>query len=296
MLTMNDKVPDAGYNTYHSKTKETPRISLSQFSILSDISRDTLVYYIKEGLITPAITENNGYHYFYPDQLRTMTFIKYMRRFGIHISEIKAMLDGMDTDGIYHILNSHSREIDEQMQKTAQALQFLDNFQILIDFIDEHPVDTPFLCNLEETDLYLMPVPFVRPLSQPADAEILSDFLEFDNSGLPEYLICCRIPEKVLVREDFCTFMHENAETVPDKRMISRPAGTYACIIHQGDNLTIKETVRRLKGYLASQAMEPAGDAYILNSAGFFNLSLSGMYKYLVEIPVKPVQNNSDES
>ena len=296
MITMNDKSPDPDDNKYHSKGKKTFRLSLSQFSSLSDISRDTLVYYIKEGLITPAITEKNGYHYFYPDQLRTMTFIKYMRRFGIHISEIKAMLGGMDTEGIYHILNSHSREIDEQIQQTAQALQFLEKFEELINFVDRHPVDTPFLCDLKETDLYLTPVPFARSLNQPADAEILSDFLEFDNSGLPEYLICCRIPKNVLIREDFCTFMRKNAKTVSDETIISRPAGTYACIIHQGNNFTIKSTILRLKEYLARLEMEPAGDAYILNSAGFFNLTLSEKYKYLVELPVKPIQEKPDEA
>ena len=65
------------------------RISISHFAELVDISRDTLVYYIKERLIVPAVIEENGYQYFYPDQIRTMTFIKYMRRFGIHLNEIR---------------------------------------------------------------------------------------------------------------------------------------------------------------------------------------------------------------
>lgn len=272
-----------------SFSEKKNRISLSQFSEMTEISRDTLVYYIKEGLITPGITEKNGYQYFYPDQLRTMTFIKYMRRFGIHISEIKSMLAGMDTDGIYHILNSHSHEIEEQIKKTERALHFLEKFQELIDFIEAHPADTPFLCDLKETRLYLTPVRFGHSLNQPENARLISDFLEFENSGLPEYLICCRIPEVILLREDFCSWMRSHSESEETERVILRPAGTFACAIHQGGNAVIKDTVRQLKDFLLLKDMEPAGDAYILNSSGFFNLNLSDQHKYLVEIPVRPL-------
>ena len=233
------------------------RISISHFAELVDISRDTLVYYIKERLIVPAVIEENGYQYFYPDQIRTMTFIKYMRRFGIHLNEIRDMLSGMDEDGIYQIMNSHYEEIEERIRKTTEALRFLNTIEEFIDFIHDHEVDVPFICELSEADYYLTPVRFCHSLNNPSNAVVLSDYLNFKDRGLPEYLLCCRIPEKVLRVNDFCSYMHAGQEQPVNRQsVITRPPGTYICMIHQGGNGTVRDTIMYLKDCLKDQKKE----------------------------------------
>ena len=293
---------DASYEKQHPEKKTLPfsdtdnLISISQFSELADINRDTLVYYIKEKLITPAITKKNGYQYFYPDQLRTITFIKYMRRFGIHIHEIRSMLVGMDEESMDRILDSHCQEIEHDIQSITHSLQFLEQYHEFFDFIENHTVDTPFFCNLKEINLYLTPVRFCHSLNNAVNAGIISDFLEFEEEGLPEYLLCCKIPETVLIQENFCALMHNNAGPEPEDRIISRPAGKYACIIHRGGTYTIKEMVQSLKEHISRQEMEPAGDAYILSSAGYFNLLPADRLKFLIEIPVNDIPSVTAEN
>ena len=260
-------------------------ISISQFSALTDTNRDTIVYYIKEGLITPALTEKNGYQYFYPEQIQTMMFIKYMRRFGVHINEIKSMLKGMNTNDIYTIMDLHKQDIENRMQNIRQALNFLEQFEEFICFIEEHPVDIPFFAELKETNLNLTPVRFCQSLNNIRNAKILSDYLNIEDDGLPEFLMCCRIPEKVILSGDFCKLMHENNDTDYEK-VIKRPAGTYACMIHQGGNGTVKETVQSLLNHIVLQGKKLSGDAYVLNSTGYFNLTSSDHSKYLIEINV----------
>ena len=268
------------------------RISVRHFSELADINRDTLVYYIKEGLITPAVTEKNGYQYFYPDQLRTITFIKYMRRFGIPLSEIKSMLAGIDAEGIYQTLNRHNLEIHNHIQKIERSLHFLEQLHQLIDFLEAHPEDIPFFCELEGARLYQTPVRFCHSLNDPSNAKIVSDFLDFNDGELPDHLICCRIPEEMIMKDHFCHAMQEYSQRENQTGIIDRPAGTYACVIHRGGSFKVGEKVELIKKYISTQGMEPAGDVFVLNSTGYDNLTPSGHVRFLVEMPVKPSGNS----
>ena len=62
--------------------KEKTYLSMGEFAAAAEIKRDTLVYYIKIGLVLPAKIAGNGYKYFLPEQTKEIAFIKYMKRIG----------------------------------------------------------------------------------------------------------------------------------------------------------------------------------------------------------------------
>lgn len=125
-------------------------ISISRMASLTETNRDTLVYYIKEGLITPAVTTESGYKYFLPDQIRTMTNIKLLRRCGIHISEIRRMMQEMDADEIFRVLERQRDELEEQIQTLKRSLAFLEKLGEFLESADPREMDISRMADLAE--------------------------------------------------------------------------------------------------------------------------------------------------
>ncbi len=272
----------------HHFSQKEKRISISRMAELTEISRDTLVYYIKEGLITPAFTSESGYKYFHPGQLRTMTYIKYMRRCGIHINDIRNMLRDMDSDEFFRILEERRKELAGQIRILERSLSFLDTLDAFLGFTEAHEPDRPFIAELEHKEFYLTPVHFCQSLNSVSSAGQLADFLD-PAEGLPEQLICCRIPENVMLSDHFCEYMHQHADRVDQEESggkILRPAGTYACVTHQGGSGTVKDTILLLKVFILKSGYRPSGDVYILTAAGCMNLTPSSDLRYLAEIAI----------
>jgi MerR family Zn(II)-responsive transcriptional regulator of zntA len=57
------------------------------------VSTDTLRYYEREGLITPAAKSNGGYRLYDPDAVRRVRFIKRAQQCGFTLAEIRALLE-----------------------------------------------------------------------------------------------------------------------------------------------------------------------------------------------------------
>jgi len=59
---------------------------------MAQVSTDTIRYYEKEGLITPAKKSHSGYRLYHPDALRRLHFIKHAKHAGFSLSEIRELL------------------------------------------------------------------------------------------------------------------------------------------------------------------------------------------------------------
>ena len=268
--------------------KEKTYLSMGEFAAAAEIKRDTLVYYIKIGLVLPAKIAGNGYKYFLPEQTKEIAFIKYMKRCGISLREIRQIINGVTVEEFSEIMENTSRRITENIERLRRASSFLDRVRNHNDLINGHNVDKPFMKELDEDSYYLTPVRFCHSLNDPANAAILSDFLEFGDEFLPEHLMCCVIPDDKLDGENFCMYMQKSfgQRDQPDRNLILRPAGSYAIIVHNGGTGTIRDTAQHLMNYIKISGMKRTGGAFILSSAGFMNLTDSNENKYVIEIPV----------
>ena len=64
--------------------------SIGELSKLQNISRQTLIFYDKIGLFTPAyIDPENGYRYYHANQLDYLDTICIMKKIGFSLEEIK---------------------------------------------------------------------------------------------------------------------------------------------------------------------------------------------------------------
>lgn len=72
---------------------EKLKFSIGQVSKLFEISKDTLRYYDKIGILKLEVNETNGYRYYYEEDLEKLGLILQTKYLGISISKIKKTME-----------------------------------------------------------------------------------------------------------------------------------------------------------------------------------------------------------
>jgi MerR family Zn(II)-responsive transcriptional regulator of zntA len=67
-------------------------LTIGKVANLAKVSSDTLRYYEREGLISPAAKSNGGYRLYDPDAVRRVRFIKEAQHCGFTLTEIRNLL------------------------------------------------------------------------------------------------------------------------------------------------------------------------------------------------------------
>ena len=85
-----------------------------QFAVIGNVGRKALRLYEEEGILVPFfINEENGYHYYAPEQLAELEKIKRYRKLGISLFEIKQILSGKVSEE--EIIGNKLAELDMKM-------------------------------------------------------------------------------------------------------------------------------------------------------------------------------------
>lgn len=73
-------------------------LTIGKIASLSKVSADTLRYYEREGLISPASKSEGGYRLYDRDAVRRVRFIKEAQHCGFTLTEIRNLLDMRTSD------------------------------------------------------------------------------------------------------------------------------------------------------------------------------------------------------
>ena len=73
-------------------------LTVSQLAKQFHLSRATVLYYEKEGLLAPAYRSDNGYRWYGVDEIQRLENILAYRSFGLPVTEIKNLLDNSNSD------------------------------------------------------------------------------------------------------------------------------------------------------------------------------------------------------
>lgn len=92
--------------------------SIGELSKLQNISRQTLIFYDKIGLFTPAyIDPENGYRYYNANQLDYLDTICIMKKIGFSLEEIKEHMKNYTLDSSVIALRKQLTIIQNQIQE-----------------------------------------------------------------------------------------------------------------------------------------------------------------------------------
>lgn len=105
--------------------KKDEYFTAGQLASLYGIPKQTLLYYDKNELLTPAFVNDKGYRYYSVSQYLILEIILNMRKLNISINDIKEYLTNRSPEKFEQILRAKEKEcntIIEEMQKMKNSL------------------------------------------------------------------------------------------------------------------------------------------------------------------------------
>lgn len=92
-------------------------LNISDFAKISGVSRQTLIYYDRLGLFSPAYVANNKYRMYSHNQVDTIGVITLLSDLGVPLKEIKRILTDISVETMTKTLNYQSEIIQEKIEK-----------------------------------------------------------------------------------------------------------------------------------------------------------------------------------
>ena len=95
-------------------------LTISKLAKQFNISRTTLLYYEKEGLIKPANRSSNGYRWYGDKEISRLQKIVNYRAFGLSIPDIKTLLSSSQNRKQRATLEKQFANLEQEIQKLKQ--------------------------------------------------------------------------------------------------------------------------------------------------------------------------------
>lgn len=245
-------------------------ITAGQLANLHNITKQTVLFYDKNGLLPPAYVNNeNGYRYYSTSQYLTLALILNLRKMNVSLSDIRTYLDGRSQQAFERLLQDKVAECDRIIEEAQTLRASLADTLETLSYLDV--LDLEDIALTDEDELPLL-------ISEPLSAEMpLHDRLRVLSSHTQLATTDGQIQPfdaGWLIRgEDFFSerFGHTIAYYFPlgsedsDRANFTRPAGTYVTVNFRGTYYTEAPAVlARLKAYLDEHQLTPTGDVYLL--------------------------------
>ncbi len=114
------------------------RYLIGEVSSITGISRDTLRFWDKIGLLKPKYVDpHNGYRYYTYDQFWRMDIISCCRSLDISIDTIRGILESGSNDKVLTLLQEHQREAQDRMNYYRQVVDDIGWFAVQDERIKE---------------------------------------------------------------------------------------------------------------------------------------------------------------
>lgn len=97
-------------------------MNIKQASEQSGVSAPNIRFYEKEGLLTPARRQGNGYRDYTAGDIRTLKLIRMLRMLDVPLPTIKAVLRGEQP--LQQALQAQQTVLEQQVAQLAAAMQF----------------------------------------------------------------------------------------------------------------------------------------------------------------------------
>lgn len=118
--------------------KNKKRLRIGEAAKILGVSTDTLRYYEKAGLLSPAQKSENGYRYYESEDLYLMEDALFYRSIDLPIEDVKGILHDSDFHHIDKVIERKRGELVEQLRQQQKLLEKIDSLQRLYRQIEEN--------------------------------------------------------------------------------------------------------------------------------------------------------------
>lgn len=271
-------------------------LSTGEFAKLCRTSKDTLLFYDKEGLLKPRHVSENGYRRYDIGQYYEFDMVTMLKETGSSLKEIRSFLLEPDPAGLLAHLEEKKRLLHQERMRMAARQKMLEatiafGYEALnarFDVLD--------LAEMPEERLELTPVSEEDQATEERSIEIfaeLAEKLEKQGRSAPMPLGVMtekeKIPSRVYLADYF--FCGATRKTRQEDLCI-RPAGLYAIFYHAGDTQSHEAAYIRMIDAIEQRGWDMVGHLYGYDMASYIisPSALEYVAKYCVEVRVPAEQ------
>jgi len=98
-------------------------LTVTELAKLCNLSRATILYYEREGLLQPAHRSDNGYRRYGETEIKRLETIAAYRAYGLPIASIKDLLDQDNVTYQSQLLRDHFNKLESEIHKLKQQQQ-----------------------------------------------------------------------------------------------------------------------------------------------------------------------------
>jgi len=99
------------------------RVSIGDFAVMTSLSRKALRHYHDVGILEPThIDPSTGYRFYDTSQVDHAHIIRRFRSLDMSIPDIKALLSTDDAGARTHIITTHLKQMEAQLQQTRETV------------------------------------------------------------------------------------------------------------------------------------------------------------------------------
>ncbi len=243
------------------KRHEEKRYTTGEFAQYFGIRKDTLFYYDRIGLFSPAAVGQNGYRYYTSSQISAMDTLLMLRQMNVPIREIQEYLHAPSPERLREMTQAQLEKTKQEIRK-LQALQ--QTFQRILDMSDE--ISQAVFGKVLMKNLPPQPIILSKPNSSQLEttseewSDIYGAFMRENVSAYAAYtgsILALDDLKNGCFRRIERLFLANSAAKPP-----YRPGGLYAVLYHQGNYESIPSVYPYLIGEIQKLGFEMTGDAY----------------------------------
>lgn len=275
------------------------QFTVGEVSKICSIPAATLRYYDQIGLIKPSKVGENGYRYYSYEDFSCLYGIKYMKKVGLPLSDMREQFDNRNKDSTRKLFYKQLEQIDEQIKELegvrSQIIRNISYFEIA-DSLNEKELK-PEICDFPDRYVMLSEIDLEddkgTPLKDGTQYEMLMcDVVEDlcrDNYWTMGPSVSRKCKEDILTGNIDKTSGAGNmlAAKSDSSKVHIVPGGSYLCMYHRGSIDNISESYAALLEYIENNGYEIAGDIYEIFIVDSLDTKIKEELVTHIQIPIK---------
>lgn len=241
--------------------------STGELAKMLEITKQTLIYYDKIGLISPAKRGEKDYRYYTLEQADELDSILTFRNLGVPIGTLKAYLKERDAKSCIKMLNEQKKKVDEEIQKLDRIRKKIEARAKLLESISKVSEFNQIQIRWSEKEVYM-----VEKCEKFDEKTYMKSFIKLCNASKKFHIdfenpVCNIIKRKDIVLGNYNRVSYFGI-SVGDRfkeaslAKIEKPAGIYASTYHHGPYENMYISYNRLLESIKKEKYEICGDAY----------------------------------
>lgn len=276
-------------------------LSSGEFAQMCNVSRELLIHYDKIGLLKPKEVRGNGYRYYSLKQLYLFDVIRFFVDAGMSTKEIKEYLDNRTTDLFLGSIQTNIDRMERQREILEARIGMMEKMRYITQRALSFPKDQPQLSYWDE--LCFLTTDVSRERTQQAYAKAMSEHSDFcrNTAGMATFPLgrVLDIPDLAKPEEFYYTKLitwitPPKNPCFSKERIMRKPKGNYAVILHRGGTNTVERSYAKLLNYIKQEQFQMLGLFHELDMNSYLMSESSEDYLLHISVLVDVQRSHGD--